>query len=73
MLALGGLYILNQLFLDRKIMIRNDFFGEDIPEFLREDTMFFAVPVSTYNWDLFDKRFEMLKNSLGSVRSKSTN
>ncbi|MBR3144164.1 hypothetical protein IKF12_03160 [Candidatus Saccharibacteria bacterium] len=54
-------------------MIRNDFFGEDIPEFLREDTMFFAVPVSTYNWDLFDKRFEMLKNSLGSVRSKSTN
>ena len=65
LLALSGLYILNQLFLDRKIMIRNDFFGEDIPEFLREDTMIFAVPVSTYNWDLFGERFEMLKKQSG--------
>jgi hypothetical protein len=65
LLALGGLYILNQLFLDKKIMIRNDFFGEDVPEFLHEDTMIFATPVSTYDWNIFDKRFEMLKNQSG--------
>lgn len=65
LLSLGGLYILNQLFLDKKIPIRNDFFGEDIPELLSEDTKIFSVQVLNCNWDLVDGRFEKIKNETG--------
>lgn len=65
LLSLGGLYILNQLFLDKKIPIKNDFFGEDIPELLSESTEIFSVQVLNCNWDLVDGRFEKLKSETG--------
>ncbi len=65
LLSLGGLYILNQFFLDKSISIKNDFFGEDIPGLLSEDTEIFSVQVLNCNWDLVDDRFKKIKDETG--------